>query len=136
MKPMHYESQSVAGAPTSALLRLCLVLSGLAGALGVISLAMSAHASASSLLQTAAQLLLLHAPVFLGLGILSQIRKVLFLPVVMLLMTAGLILFCGDMFARVILEERLFSMSAPIGGMMVILGWLVLALSALRVRPK
>ncbi|PVB63787.1 DUF423 domain-containing protein [Labrenzia sp. 011] len=133
---MRYENQSDAEAPTSGLLRICLVLSGLSGALGVISLALSAHAAASALLETAAQMLLLHAPVYLGLGILAQVRKVLFLPVVVLLMSAGLLLFCGDMFSRIILEQRLFSMAAPTGGMFVILGWLVLALSALRVRPK
>ncbi|POF29235.1 DUF423 domain-containing protein [Roseibium marinum] len=136
MKALRYESQSNPEGPTVVLLRLGLVLSGLSGALGVASLALSAHAAASALLETAAQMLLLHAPVFLGLGVLAQIRKVLFLPLVVLLMTAGLTLFCGDMFSRIILEQRLFSMSAPIGGMLVILGWLVLALSALRVRPK
>jgi uncharacterized membrane protein YgdD (TMEM256/DUF423 family) len=37
---------------------------------------------------------------------------------------------------RAFLERRLFPMSAPIGGMTVILGWLMLALCALRVQPK
>lgn len=136
MKPMRYETQSLPFEPTSPLLRICLILSGVTGATGVVSLALSAHADASGLLETAAQMLLMHAPVFLGMGILAQTRKVLLLPGVVVLLTAGLSLFCGDMFSRVILEQRLFPMSAPIGGMLVIVGWIALALSALRVRPK
>lgn len=133
---MTYRTLSETGRPTVALLRLCLVLAGLTGALGVVSLALSAHASASNLLQTAAQMLLFHAPLYLGLGILAQIRQVLLLPVVLLFLSAGLCLFCGDLFLRAFADQRLFPMSAPIGGLLVILSWLLLAIGALRVRPK
>ena len=122
--------------PTTSLLRFCLVLSGLSGAAGVISLALVAHATASGLLTTAAQMLLFHAPLFLGIGILSQIRKVPVLPLVAFCLFLGLLLFCGDLYSRILLEQRLFPMSAPIGGMFVIIGWVGLALNALRVLPK
>jgi uncharacterized membrane protein YgdD (TMEM256/DUF423 family) len=118
------------------MLRVGLILAGILGAGGVVSLALSAHANASSLIETAAHMLLFHAPVILGLGLLAQVRRVPLLPVVLVLLAAGLTLFCGDLLMRAFLERRLFPMSAPIGGMMVILGWLVLALCALRVRPK
>lgn len=118
------------------LLRLCLVLSGFAGAAGVICLALAAHAASSTLLATAGQMLLTHAPLFLGIGILSQVRTVPMLPLVALCLTLGLALFAGELVFRAFLEQRLFPMSAPIGGMLIILGWLVLALSALRVKPK
>ncbi|GAB4514482.1 MAG: DUF423 domain-containing protein [Roseibium sp.] len=121
---------------TSRLLRAGMVLAGLTGAAGVVSLALSAHSSASSLLETAAQMLLFHATVFLALGLLAQARRVLLLPVVFLLLTAGLGLFCGDLFLRAFAGHRLFPMSAPIGGMLVILAWLALAIGALRVRVK
>ncbi|QFT32477.1 hypothetical protein FIV00_18455 [Labrenzia sp. THAF82] len=130
------------GVPTKFMLRLCLIFSGLAGSLGVACLALAAHADAvsmpakSSLLQTAAQMLLAHAPVILGAGILTQIRRAPLVPVAVVLMAIGLSLFCGDLVLRVFVEERLFHMAAPIGGMSVILGWLVLALSALRVQPN
>jgi len=123
-------------ATTATLLRLCLVLAGLSGALGVICLALSAHANASPLLQTAAQMLLFHAPAILGLGLLAQIRRVILLPFAILLLTAGLFLFCGDLLMRAFADFRLFPMAAPIGGMLVIGSWLVLAIGALRVRPK
>lgn len=121
---------------TARLLRTCLVIAGLTGALGVISLALSAHSSAPALLSTAAQMLLFHAPLFLGVGILAQIRQVPLLPFVVIALGLGLFLFCGDLFSRVLTGQRLFPMSAPIGGMLVIVSWVGLALSALRVKPK
>jgi uncharacterized membrane protein YgdD (TMEM256/DUF423 family) len=122
--------------PTAGLLRACLALSGLTGAAGVICLALSAHASGSTSLATAGQMLLAHAPLFLGVGILSQIRRMPFLPMVATSLTFGLILFSGDLISRVFFEQRFFPMSAPIGGLLIILAWLTLALSALRVKPK
>jgi len=122
--------------PTTRLTRLCLVLSGAAGAVGVVSLALSAHSSASDLMATSAQMLLFHAPVFLGIGILTQIRNVVFLPLSTLLLFCGLALFCGDMFSRIYLGHRLFAMAAPTGGLLVILGWILLGLCAFSIKPK
>lgn len=122
--------------PTSGLLRICLVLSGITGALGIVSLALAAHAGNVNSLETAAQMLLFHAPVFLGIGILSQIRRVLLLPFTTLCLAAGLFLFCGDLFSRVFLDSRLFPMAAPVGGMLLIVSWLALALGAIRVVPR
>jgi uncharacterized membrane protein YgdD (TMEM256/DUF423 family) len=127
---------SIPQVPTAGLLRICLALSGLSGATGVICLALSAHASASSSLATAGQMLLAHAPLFIGVGILSQIRRISFLPVVAVCLTLGLALFSGDLISRAFFEQRFFPMSAPIGGLLIILAWLTLALSALRVKPK
>ena len=131
----HLYSQKTAD-PTDRLLKICLFLAGLSGALGVVSLALSAHASASTHLQTAAQMLLFHAPAFIGLGVLAQIRRVLLLPVALLLLTIGLALFCGDLLLRSFADLRLFPMAAPIGGLCLIASWLTLVLGALRVRPK
>jgi uncharacterized membrane protein YgdD (TMEM256/DUF423 family) len=122
--------------PTAGLLRACLALSGLSGATGVICLALSAHAGSTALLGTAGQMLLAHAPLFLGVGILSQIRRIQFLPVVAACLTLGLVLFSGDLISRSFFEQRFFPMSAPIGGLLIILAWLALAISALRVKPK
>ncbi|MES0882312.1 DUF423 domain-containing protein [Roseibium sp. SCP14] len=121
---------------TVQLLRIGLVLAGLTGALGVISLALSAHSSAPPRLGTAAQMLLFHAPLFLGIGVLAQIRQVPLLPFVAIFLGLGLLLFCGDLFSRILTGQRLFPMSAPIGGMLIIVSWVGLALSALRVKPK
>lgn len=123
-------------APTANLLRISMFLAGLSGATGVVCLALSAHSSASPLLETAAQVLLFHAPVYLGLGLLAQVRRVLLLPIALLLLTSGLCLFCGDLLLRSFADVRLFPMAAPTGGFLLILSWLSVALGALRVRPK
>ncbi|WP_428572806.1 DUF423 domain-containing protein [Roseibium sp.] len=123
-------------APTANLLRICLFLAGLSGATGVACLALSAHSSASPLLETAAQVLLFHAPVYLGFGVLAQVRSVLLLRFALLLLTSGLCLFCGDLLLRSFANQRLFPMAAPTGGFLLILSWLSVALGALRVRPK
>lgn len=122
--------------PTAGLLKVCLAISGLTGALGVISLALAAHADGSASLGTAARMLMFHAPVFLAIGILAQLRKVLLLPVTALFLFCGLTFFCGDLFSRTFMGSSLFPMAAPIGGMFLIVGWLSLALGALRVVPR
>lgn len=122
--------------PTAGLLRFCLVLSGIAGAVGIVTLALSAHSGISASLETAAQMLLFHAPVFLGIGVLSQIRQVLILPYTTLSMATGLTLFCGDLITNALLGDGLFPMAAPIGGMLLIVSWIALALGALRVVPR
>jgi len=122
--------------PTSRLLRAGIMGAGLAGACGVTLLALSAHAGTGSLLRTSAEMLLFHAPALLAMGLLSQVRRVPFMPVAFLLMSAGLILFCGDLTRRGIDGSRLFPMAAPSGGVMIIVSWLVLFFSAFHVRPK
>lgn len=118
------------------LLRICLLLAGLSGAFGVVGLALAAHSDTTGLMSTAAQMLLFHAPVFLGIGVLAQIRRAPVLPLAALLLLCGLGLFCGDLLCRVFLGSRLFPMSAPIGGMLLILSWFALALSAFALRER
>ena len=124
------------GEPTSALLRTCLILGGIAGAAGVMLLAMAAHMDTTGLIETAAQMLLFHAPAILAIGALSQTRQSPFLLYALILMVAGLALFCGDLTSRAFADRRLFPMSAPTGGTMVIIGWAAVVLAALRIRPR
>ncbi|WP_245273169.1 DUF423 domain-containing protein [Mesorhizobium sp. L2C084A000] len=82
---------------------------------------------------TAASFLLMHAPVFLAAGLLGANRM---LRIGSLILLVGLLLFCGDLLARDFIGSRLFPLSAPIGGTLLIAGWLAIAASALvRVRP-
>jgi len=121
---------------TSKLLRLAIVVSGLSGAAGVALLALSAHADTTGLMKTAAHMLLFHAPVFLGMGLVAQIRRVPFLPVAFALMVVGIALFSGDLIVRATIGSGLFPMAAPTGGMMTIASWIALALSAVRVKRR
>ncbi|MFI0844014.1 DUF423 domain-containing protein [Mesorhizobium sp. IMUNJ 23232] len=105
--------------------RILIFIAGLAGAAGVALSAAAAHAGGQNL-QTAATFLLVHAPALLGAALLAG-RTARFSGFVL---AAGLALFCGDLLSRDFLGDRLFPYAAPVGGMLLIGGWLVLAASA------
>jgi uncharacterized membrane protein YgdD (TMEM256/DUF423 family) len=111
--------------------RVLVLAGGLCGAAGVALSAAAAHLG-GSFVATAASFLLMHAPVFLAAGLLEG-NRVLRIGIFTLL--AGLLLFCGDLLARDFVGSSLFPMSAPIGGTLLIGGWLVIAASALPRKP-
>ncbi|MFD1982694.1 DUF423 domain-containing protein [Mesorhizobium newzealandense] len=111
--------------------RVLVLAGGICGAAGVALSAAAAHLG-GAFVGTAASFLLMHAPVFLAAGLLDANR---ILRIGSLILLVGLVLFCGDLLARDFLGSRLFPLSAPIGGTLLIAGWLVIATSALvRVR--
>ncbi|RWC41393.1 DUF423 domain-containing protein [Mesorhizobium sp.] len=111
--------------------RILVVAGGLCGAAGVALSAAAAHLG-GAFVGTAASFLLMHAPVFLAAGLLGTNR---ILRIGSLVLLVGLLLFCGDLLARDFLGSRLFPLSAPIGGTLLIAGWLAIGASALvRVR--
>jgi uncharacterized membrane protein YgdD (TMEM256/DUF423 family) len=107
--------------------RILVLAGGLCGAAGVALSAAAAHLG-GAFVGTAASFLLMHAPVFLATGLLGANRT---LRIGSLILLVGLLLFCGDLLARDFLGSRLFPLSAPIGGTLLIAGWLVIAGSAL-----
>ncbi|MEZ2332386.1 DUF423 domain-containing protein [Mesorhizobium sp. RCC_202] len=111
--------------------RLLVLAGGLVGAAGVALSAAAAHRG-GAFTGTAANFLLMHAPVFLAVGLAGGNRC---LRIASLVLLAGLLLFAGDLIARDFLGARLFPMSAPIGGTLLIAGWLAIAVSALW-RPR
>ena len=48
-----------------------------------------------------------------------------------LVLAAGVLLFAGDLAARHFLGHKLFPMAAPAGGIAMMIGWLIVGLSAL-----
>ncbi|MEI9422183.1 DUF423 domain-containing protein [Mesorhizobium sp. Cs1299R1N1] len=111
--------------------RLLVLAGGLAGAAGVALSAAAAH-HGGAFTGTAASFLLMHAPVFLAIGLIGANR---WLRIASLVLLAGLLLFAGDLLARDFWGSRLFPMSAPIGGTLLIAGWLAIAISAVA-RPR
>jgi uncharacterized membrane protein YgdD (TMEM256/DUF423 family) len=106
--------------------RILFSLGALCGALGVALSAMAAHWEGS--LGTAANMLLVHAPALMVLagrqfGLLQREGA--------WVLVIGLALFCADIAARAFLGDRLFPMAAPAGGLLLIGGWLLVAVSAL-----
>ncbi|MET3582224.1 uncharacterized membrane protein YgdD (TMEM256/DUF423 family) [Mesorhizobium robiniae] len=111
--------------------RILVFAGGLCGAAGVALSAAAAHLG-GAFVGTVASFLLMHAAVFLAIGLAGATRILRIASVILLV---GLVLFCGDLLARDFLGGRLFPMSAPIGGTLLIAGWLAIAASAL-VRPR
>jgi uncharacterized membrane protein YgdD (TMEM256/DUF423 family) len=122
---------STADHPASGSGRALVFVGGLCGAAGVALSAAAAHLG-GAFVSTVATFLLMHAPVFLAVGLVGANR---IMRTASLILLVGLVLFCGDLLARDFLGSRLFSMSAPIGGTLLIAGWLAVAASALK-RPR
>ncbi|MDX8464090.1 DUF423 domain-containing protein [Mesorhizobium sp. VK23B] len=122
---------SLAGQSSNGGSRILVLAGGLVGAAGVALSAAAAHLG-GAFTGTAASFLLMHAPVFLAIGLIGGNRC---LRLASLVLLVGLLLFSGDLLARDFLGSRLFPMSAPMGGTLLIAGWLVIAVSALW-RPR
>ncbi len=103
------------------------------GAAGVALMAASAHTAPGAGLDSAGYLLLFHAAsVVAMLAVLGQglaWRPLAIAGTVGLI--AGAALFAGDVAMRAYVGHRLFPMAAPTGGIVLIIGWLTIAVSAL-----
>lgn len=107
---------------------LLAALAALMGAAGVASAAAAAHASASPLLATMSQMLMIHAAAALGLLALGRGGpNDVWFSLAAGLMLLGVGLFAGDLAARVWLGGRLFPFAAPLGGGLTIASWIVAA---------
>ena len=107
--------------------RFLVLAGGLCGAAGVALSAAAAHSGGANV-GTAASFLLMHAPVFLVVGLLGG-NRMLRLGAWALLV--GVLVFAGDLLMRDYAGTRLFPMAAPAGGTLMILAWLVIAASAI-----
>ena len=108
-----------------ALARMLTAAGGLSGAAGVALSAAAAHAGGDNA-GTAASFLLMHAGAFLAVGLTRSSQSMRIAASVVL---AGLALFAGDLLMRDFAGMRLFPMAAPLGGSLMILGWLGLAVT-------
>lgn len=104
-----------------------LLVAGLMGASGVALAAAGAHAGGQNL-STAATFLLIHAAAITAVALHGP--GFWFLLAASLL-AAGACLFAGDLAVRTWGAARLFPMAAPAGGLVMIAGWLCLALAPL-----
>jgi len=117
-------------------LRILVVLASLSGLLGVGLSAAAAHITGGNL-TTAAQFLLFHAPALLALVALITVGAVspMLGQIAGYVLVLGLVLFCGDLSRRAFSGVALFPRAAPAGGIVLMIGWLLVGISALlRVR--
>ncbi|OYX07951.1 MAG: hypothetical protein B7Z15_15525 [Rhizobiales bacterium 32-66-8] len=110
--------------------RSLLFLAGLFGAAGVAASAVAAHLAGGASLTTAAQFLLFHAAALVALSALSlhMGRGRIALLAGTTAIALGTLLFSGDLALRTLMEIKLLWGTAPVGGMLMIAGWLMVAI--------
>ena len=113
--------------------RVIVALAALAGLLGVALSAAAAHGAGGASLATAAQFLLFHAPALLALAALAAggacnpgLARLAGVAILL-----GLALFCGDLARRALAGLALAPMAAPGGGVLLMIGWALVALAGL-----
>ena len=112
-----------------------LFLAGLNGAIGVAAGAYAAHGAApaaADLLRTGSSYQMWHALALLGIAALLERSPESFLQVAGWLFCIGVVLFSGSLYGLGLGAPRWFGRVAPIGGLALILGWVVLCAAALR----
>ncbi len=110
-----------------------IVIAGLMGAAGVASLAAAAHAAPGTGLDSAGHILLVHAAALVGVLALAG-QGLAWRPAALVALLAfilGALMFSGDIALRAFAGHRLFAMAAPTGGVLLILGWIALAVAGL-----
>ena len=116
-------------------MRLALVLASLWGLIGVAAGAFGAHAASSpearAWLQTGAQYQLIHAlAVFAAFVVWRMYPGAPAAPVAAWLFLAGALLFAGSLYLMALTGARALGMITPIGGVLLLAGWAVLAWAA------
>jgi uncharacterized membrane protein YgdD (TMEM256/DUF423 family) len=109
-----------------------IILAGLMGAAGVTLAAASSHAATTVKLDSAAYLLLLHAPAVIA-GINAIDRGLAWRPLgiaALVGFVVGSTLFASDLTLRAFAGNRLFPMAAPSGGVILIASWLGMSVAA------
>lgn len=110
-----------------------LLLGGLLGASGVMLAAAATHTGETYMLGNASAMALAHAPVLVALHVgADRIRTAI--PAALIL-GLGTAVFVGDLVTRHFSGHSLFPYAAPLGGLGMIAGWLVLCAGAF-LKPK
>lgn len=108
--------------------RLIGLSAGIAGAVGVATLAVGAHAVTGANLDVAGNILLFHAAALMALANADGQRL---RGLSALLFVVGCLLFAGDLIFKAAMARSLFPLAAPSGGVALILGWLSVAVGSL-----
>lgn len=107
---------------------LTLLAAGLMGCAGVAAAAAASHGSDPRLMAGASAMCLAHAPALVALYAAWPSMRAA--PVAALLLALGTALFAGDLVFRHGYGHGLFPMSAPTGGVIMMVGWLAVAAGA------
>lgn len=120
------------------MMRLWVVVAALNGLCAVALGAWAAHGmsefpTAAALIDTGVQYQMWHALALLGVAWLSDDPGVVrgIIGTAGACFVLGILLFCGSLYATAIEGVSLFPMSAPAGGILLMVGWGVLAIAGL-----
>lgn len=105
--------------------RVLLLLAGLMGMAGVMLAAAGRHSGGGDLAALAAQFLLIHAAVVLGIGlsVSAGVRPAWVWLAAATCITLGVICFAADLAIIAFTGARPFPIAAPVGGTLMIIGW-------------
>jgi uncharacterized membrane protein YgdD (TMEM256/DUF423 family) len=119
--------------------RVTLLVAGVLLALGVVLGAIGMHALRGRLAaeywllyQTALHYQFYQAPALLGVGLALRLRDARLLRLAAALITAGIVAFCGSLYAVALGAPRPLEHLPPLGGLLLMAGWLVFALGVWR----
>lgn len=113
--------------------RLLLAIAGIFGLVGVGLAAAASHITGPGQIDVAANIMLFHAPALIGITLVARLNVAMECATRISgwLIAFGVALFAADLCRRGFYGEHLFPMAAPAGGVLVMLGWGVFALTAL-----
>ena len=109
-----------------------LALATLAGALGAHTLKAHWSAERLSVYDTAVRYQFYHALGLLGIGLALRMTGTAALRWSALLVMAGIVLFCGSLYALTLGAPRLIGAVTPLGGLALIGGWALFAYGVVR----
>jgi uncharacterized membrane protein YgdD (TMEM256/DUF423 family) len=113
--------------------RLLFFLGAIAGLCGVVGAAAAAHVTGPGSLDVAANFLLFHGPLLIGVALADHMGfgRASALRLAGVLIAIGLVGFSGDLAVRALAGISPLPLAAPTGGTLLMIGWLFLAIAAL-----
>lgn len=87
--------------------------------------------------QTAVKFHMVHSVALIAVALVVEKHKSwIIYPASLWLLLAGVIIFCGSLYALVLTQIWVFGVTAPVGGICLLLGWLALAVGSMRSKVK
>lgn len=117
--------------------RICIAIGAVLGLIGVITGALGAHALEETLgdklasYETAVRYQMYHALAFIVLGVMAARAELRGLTIIAWFWALGVLLFSGSIYLLVLTPLKV-GIVTPIGGLLMIVGWAILLVSALR----
>ena len=122
--------------------RAVLAIAALLGAAAVLLGAFGAHAlrdtiddRALAIWHTAVEYQFWHVLATLAVALLARARASTALRIAAVAFLAGIVLFCGSLYALALGGPRLLGVVTPFGGVAFVVGWISLAIHAGTIRP-